>query len=133
MNINNIPKVVDSIASLANWSKTTFIRTFYKFKPHLIQKKVEQLFKHQNVDAVYVTSESDNSKMNHLHLAIAGRKMSRSQIARSMGVKTEAVGNIETIRGKKQTIQYISKQLIRQNRYIDAYHDLFIKFKNTNT
>jgi len=48
-------------------------------------------------------------------------------------VKTEAVGNIETIRGKKQTIQYISKQLIRQNRYIDAYHDLFIKPKNTNT
>ena len=45
MNINNIPKVVDSIASLANWSKTTFIRTFYKFKPHLIQKKVEQLEK----------------------------------------------------------------------------------------
>ena len=55
MYINNIPKVVDSISTLANWSKTTFIRTFYKLKPHLIQRKVEQLLKHQNVDAIYVT------------------------------------------------------------------------------
>ena len=130
MNINNIPKVVDSISTLANWSKTTFIRTFYKLKPHLIQRKVEKLFQHQNVDAIYVTLETDNPTMNHLHLAIAGRKLTRSQIARSMGVKTEHVGNIETIKGKKQTLQYISKQLIRQNRYIDAYHDFFINPKH---
>ena len=50
MNINNIPKVVDSISTLANWSKTTFIRTFYKLKPHLIQRKVDKLSQHQNVD-----------------------------------------------------------------------------------
>ena len=130
MNINNIPKVVDSISSLANWSKTTFIRTFYKLKPHLIQKKVEKLYRHPNVDAVYVTSETDNPKMNHLHLAIAGRNLTRQQIAKSMNIKTDAVGNIETIKGKKQTLQYISKQLIRQNRYIDAYQDLFINPKH---
>ena len=130
MNINDIPKMIDSISSLANWSKTTFIRTFYKLKPHLIQKKVEKLFQHPNVDAVYVTSEIDNPKMNHLHLAIAGRKLTREQIADSMEIKTEAVGNIEIIKGKKQTLQYISKQLIRQNRYIDAYHDLFINPKH---
>ena len=34
MNINNIPKIVDSISTLANWSKTTFIRTYYKLKTH---------------------------------------------------------------------------------------------------
>ena len=130
MKINNIPKMIDSVSSLANWSKTTFIRTFYKLKPHLIQKKVEKLFQHPNVDAVYVTSEIDNPKMNHLHLAIAGRKLTREQIADSMEIKTEAVGNIEIIKGKKQTLQYISKQLIRQNRYIDAYHDLFINPKH---
>lgn len=130
MNINDIPKIIDSISSLANWSKTTFIRTFYKLKPHLIQKKVEKLFQHPNVDAVYVTSEIDNPKMNHLHLAIAGRKLTREQIADSMEIKTEAVGNIEIIKGKKRTLQYISKQLIRQNRYIDAYHDLFINPKH---
>jgi hypothetical protein len=82
------------------------------------------------VDAIFVTLETDNPTMNHLHLAIAGRKLTRSQIARSMGVKTEHVGNIETIKGKKQTLQYISKQLIRQNRYIDAYHDFFINPKH---
>ena len=82
------------------------------------------------MDAIYVTSERDNPTMNHLHLAIAGQKLTRSQIARSMGVKTEHGGNIETIKGKKQTLQYISKQLIRQNRYIDAYHDFFINPKD---
>ena len=102
MNINNITKVVDSISTLANWSKTTFIRTFYKLKPHLIQRKVEKLFQYQNVDAIYVTSETDNPTMNHLHLAIAGRKLTRSQIAKSMGVKTEHVGNIETLEAKSK-------------------------------
>ena len=130
MIINEVPKMVNAISKMANWSKTTFIRTFYKLKPHLIQKKVEKLFQHPNVDAVYVTSEIDNPKMNHLHLAIAGRKLTREQIADSMEIKTEAVGNIEIIKGKKQTLQYISKQLIRQNRYIDAYHDLFINPKH---
>ena len=56
--------MIDSISSLANWSKTTFIRTFYKLKPHLIQKKVEKLFQHPNVDAVYVTSEEQANAKN---------------------------------------------------------------------
>jgi hypothetical protein len=93
MNINDINKMIDSISSLSNWSKTTFIRTFYKLKPQLIERKVEKLSQHPNVDAVYVTSETDNPKMNHLHLAIAGRKLTREQIADSMEIKTEAVGN----------------------------------------
>ena len=130
MNINDIPKIIDSISSLANWSKTTFVRTYYKLRPHLIERKIQKLSEHPNVDAIYVTSETDNPKMNHLHLAIAGRKLTREQIADSMEIKTEAVGNIEIIKGKKQTLQYISKQLIRQNRYIDAYHDLFINPKH---
>jgi len=100
MNINNIPKMIDSISSLANWSKTTFIRTFYKLKPHLIERKIEKLSQHPNIDAVYVTSETDNPKMNHLHIAIAGRKLTREQIADSMEIKTEAVGNIEIIKSK---------------------------------
>ena len=130
MNINDIPKIIDSISSLANWSKTTFVRTYYKLRPHLIERKIQKLSEHPNVDAIYVTSETDNPKMNHLHLAIAGRKLTREQIADSMEIKTEAVGNIEIIKGKKQTLQYISKQLIRQNRYIDAYHNLFINPKH---
>ena len=130
MNINDIPKIIDSISSIANWSKTTFVRTYYKLRPHLIERKIQKLSEHPNVDAIYVTSETDNPKMNHLHLAIAGRKLTREQIADSMEIKTEAVGNIEIIKGKKQTLQYISKQLIRQNRYIDAYHNLFINPKH---
>lgn len=130
MIINELPKIVNAITQMANWSMTTFVRTYYKFKPHLIERKVEKLSENPNVDAIYVTSEIDNPKMNRLHLVIAGKKLTRQQIAKSMHIKSDQVGNIETIRGKKETLQYISKQLIRQNRYIDAYHNLFINPKN---
>ena len=72
MNISQVPKDVNAIANMARLSQTTFIRTFYKFKPHMIEKKVKKLAQHQKVDGVFVTSETDNPKMNHLHLAIAG-------------------------------------------------------------
>ena len=79
---------------------------------------------------IRITESEIPQPINHLHLAIAGRKLTRSQIARSVGMKTVHFGNIETIKGKKQTLQYISKQLIRQNQYIDAYHDFFINPKD---
>ena len=95
----------------------------------MIEKKVKKLAQHPKVDGVFVTSETDNPKMNHLHLAIAGKKLSRDEVGTAMNLKTEFIGNIEPIRGKKQTLQYISKQLTRQERNIDAYHDLFINSK----
>ena len=129
MNIKQVPKYVNALANMAKWSQTTFIRTFYKLKPHMIQKKVEKLFRNPKVNGVYVTSETDNQQMNHLHLAIAGKKLTKDEVARTMNLKTEFVGNIEPIRDKYETIQYMSKQLIRQNRYIDSYHDIFINPK----
>ena len=67
--------------------------------------------------------------MNHLHLAIAGKKLSRDEVGAAMNLKTEFIGIIKPIKGKKQTLQYISKQLTRQELYIDAYHTLFINSK----
>jgi len=130
MIINEVPKMVNAISEMANWSMTTSVRTYYKLRPHLIERKIQKLSEHPNVDAIYVTSETDNPNMNHLHLAIAGKKLTRQQIAQSMLIKNDQVGNIETIRGQKETLQYISKQLTRQNRYIDAYHNLFINPKH---
>ena len=60
MNINNIPKVVNEIVNMANWTMTTFVRTYYFLKPHLIERKVRALSEHPKVDAIYVTSEIDN-------------------------------------------------------------------------
>ena len=72
-------------------------------------------------------------KMNHMHLAIASTEDTnlKKRIASAVNIRENSIGNIESIRGKKQTLQYISKQLTRQTRYIDAYHDLFINSKNT--
>ena len=97
MNISQVPKYVNAIANMARWSQTTFIRTFYKFKPHMIEKKVKKLAQHSKVDGVYVTSETDNPKMNHLLLAIAGKKLSRNEVATAMNLRTEFIGNIEPI------------------------------------
>jgi hypothetical protein len=47
---------------MTKWTQTTFIRTFYKFKPHMIEKKVKKLAQHPKVDGVFVTSETDNPK-----------------------------------------------------------------------
>gem|GEM_PF-6056415 len=35
--------------------------------------------------------------MNHLHLEIAGKKLSRDDVAGAMNLKTEFTGNIEPI------------------------------------
>jgi hypothetical protein len=101
MIISQAPKYVNAIANMAKWTQTTFIRTFYKFKPHMIEIKVKKLAQHPKVDGVFVTSETDNPKMNHLHLAIADKKLSRDEVGAAMNLKTEFIGNIEPIRGKK--------------------------------
>ena len=69
--------------------------------------------------------------MNHMHLAIASTpdRNLKKRIASAVNIRESSIGNIEKIRGQKQTLKYISKQLTRQERYIDAYHDLFINSK----
>lgn len=81
--------------------------------------------------AVYVSVERDAAKMNHMHLAIASTLDTdlKKRIASAVNIRQSSIGNIKPIRGKKQTLQYISKQPTRQERYIDVYHDLFINSK----
>ena len=81
--------------------------------------------------AVYVSVERDAAKMNHMHLAIASTVETdlKKRIASAVKIRQSSIGNIEKIQGKKQKLQYISKQLTLLERYIDAYHDLFINSK----
>jgi|GEM_PF-6508334 len=116
-----------------DWNYTTFIRTYRYITSSVAAKWGQKIANRRNVKAVYVSVERDAEKMNHMHLAIASIEDTnlKKRIASAVNIRENSIGNIEPIRGKKQTLQYISKQLTRQERYIDAYHDLFINSKNT--
>ena len=44
------------------------------------------------------------------------------------------IGNIEPIMERTEKIQYISKHIIKQKRYVNGYYDLFLKLSsNKNT
>ena len=137
MKYNNVIEYSNAIAGMFDWNYTTFIRTYRYITSSVAAKWGQKIANRRNVKAVYVSVERDAEKMNHMHLAIA-TTTSRStttgtnlkkRIASAVNIREKSIGNIEPIRGKNETLQYISKQLTRQNRYIDSYHDIFINPK----
>ena len=128
---NNVIEYSNAIAGMFDWNYTTFIRTYRYITSSVAAKWGQKIANRRNVKAVYVSVERDAEKMNHMHLAIASTLDTslKKRIASAVNIRESSIGNIEKIRGKKQTLQYISKQLTRQERYIDAYHDLFINSK----
>ena len=131
MKYNNVIEYSNAIAGMFDWNYTTFIRTYRYITSSVAAKWGQKIANRRNVKAVYVSVERDAEKMNHLHLAIASTPSAnlKKRIASAVNIRENSIGNIEPIKGKNETIQYISKQLTRQNRYIDAYHDLFINSK----
>lgn len=114
-----------------DWNYTTFIRSYRYITSFVAAKWGQKIANRRNVKAVYVSVELDAEKMNHMHLEIASTADTglKKRIASAVNIRENSIGNIEKIRGKKQTLQYIGKQLTRQERYIDVYHDLFINSK----
>ena len=131
MKYNNVIEYSNAIADMFDWNYTTFIRTYRYITTSVAAKWGQKIANRRNVKAVYVSIERDAEKMNHMHLAIASNPDTnlKKRIASAVNIREKSIGNIEPIRGKNETLQYISKQLIRQNRYIDSYHDIFINPK----
>ena len=131
MKYNNVIEYSNAIAGMFDWNYTTFIRTYRYITSSVAAKWGQKIANRRNVKAVYVSVERDAEKMNHMHLAIASNPDTnlKKRIASAVNIREKSIGNIEPIRGKNETLQYISKQLIRQNRYIDSYHDIFINPK----
>ena len=126
MNYRELGKYIEALTNMANWTKTTFIRTFYKLKPHVVERKMEKLVAHQNIDNVFCAIEPDPGRShNHLHMAIAGRGITRKLISKTMGVSESSVANVETIRSKKHMNQYIAKHLPNEQQYINGYHKIY--------
>ena len=131
MKYNNVIEYSNAIADMFDWNYTTFIRTYRYITPSVAARWGQKIANRRNVKAVYVSVERDAEKMNHMHLAIASTPDTnlKKRIASAVNIREKSIGNIEPIRGKNETLQYISKQLTRQNRYIDSYHDIFINPK----
>lgn len=131
MKYSDLKEYSNAVADMFDWNYTTFIRTYRYITSSVAAKWGQKIANRRNVKAVYVSIERDAEKMNHMHLAIASTPDTnlKKRIASAVNIREKSIGNIEPIRGKNETLQYISKQLTRQNRYIDAYHDIFINPK----
>jgi hypothetical protein len=112
------------------WNMTTVIRTHYRMKPHIIDKKVQELIKSPKVNHVFYTLEDDFEldyqqnilKINHAHLLIHGSgNLSRDDMIKYMRINSKALLEIQSIRGKKAIAQYITKCIDHKN----AHHNFF--------
>ena len=119
-----------SLAEMIPWNLTTVIRTHYRMKPHVMDKKVQELIKSPKVNHVFYALEDDyefNSQLNapminHAHLLISGSSsLSRQEIIKYMNLNSKALLEIEIIRGRKAIALYVTKYLDHKN----AHHNFF--------
>ena len=104
----NIKQYANSISKMFKWNYTTVIRTHYKLKDHLMDKKVSKMVKTNNVNAVFYTLENDRDKwsntstINHAHLLIQGRNLTREDVAKSLNINPKAVIDVEKLKGSRK-------------------------------
>ena len=83
----------------------------------------------RSVKAVFLTIEKDDYKQpptNHVHPAIATSKpiepdQLSDKITKAINLKKKHIGNIEPIRGKEETLRYISKHIRKNDRNINIF------------
>ena len=118
----------DSISKMFKWNYTTVIRTHYKLKDHLMDKKVSKMVKTNNINAVFYTLENDRDKwsntstINHAHLLIQGRNLAREDVAKSLNINSKAVIDIEKIKDVKKITNYITKSMWRQDSHYNIFY-----------
>ena len=94
-----------------------------------MDKKVSKMVKTNNVNAVFYTLENDRDKwsntstINHAHLLIKGRNLTREDVAKSLNINPKAVIDEKKINGRSQITNYITKSMWHQ----DSHHNIFYK------
>jgi len=92
-----------------------------------MDKKVSKMVKTNNVNAVFYTLENDRDKwsntstINHAHLLIQGRNLTRDDVAKSLNINPKAVIDVEKIKGVKKITNYITKSMWHK----DSHHNIF--------
>lgn len=135
----NILRVSNEYANMFNWNYTTFIRNYSLITDTWAALWGQMIANRRSVKAVFLTIEKDDYKQpptNHVHLAIATSKpiepdQLSDKITKAINLKKKHIGNIEPIRGKEETLRYISKHIRKNDRFNNTYYNLFInKSKN---
>ena len=120
----------NGLAEMIPWNLTTVIRTHYRMKPHVMDKKVQELTKSPKVNHVFYALEDDyelnlhqnTHKINHAHLLISGSStLSKQEIIKHMNLNSKALLDIQIIRGRKAIALYITKCIDHKN----AHHNFF--------
>lgn len=133
----NFESYSNALAKMYNWNYTTVVRTHYPMKPHIADKKIEQLVMTGCVSNIFFTIEPDRDikyaytsafSANHLHLlmdvkgVIVDSNVFRKKIANAMGLNPKAVLNIEPIRGEKNISRYVTKHITLPG----SHHNYFV-------
>ena len=130
------------LSRLCNWNYTTVVRTHYKLKDHIADKKVQNLIENGIAENVFLTLENDrdftdrytrNLSVNHMHLLlhipnkIKSYREYRTYLSDALEVNRKAVLDIEPIRNSKELSQYVTKHISMTG----SHHNFFST--NTNT
>jgi len=133
----NLDSYSNALAGMFSWNYTTVVRTHYPIKPHIADKKIEQLVKTGCVSNIFYSIEPDReiedvytsaNSVNHLHLlmdvkrAMVDCDLFRRKIANAMGLNPKAVLNIEPIRGEKNIARYVTKHITLPG----SHHNYFV-------
>lgn len=108
-----------AMSTLADWNYTTVVRTHFKMKPHVADKKVRRLMHSRNVNAVFYSIEEDadayysnNCGINHAHILLSCcSKPSREFLSKALEVNIKAVLNIEEVKSSEDVSKYVTKRL----------------------
>ena len=118
-----------AMSILADWNYTTVIRTHYKLKPHIGDRKVKHLIQSKNVNAVFYSIEedvdsylSDNRGINHAHFLLScNTHPTREFFSEAMGVNIKAVLNVEKVKFQEEISKYVTKRLDNHG----SHHNFF--------
>ena len=129
MNVTQHKEYANAIAGLHEWNYTTYIRTYKWITPRQALDWGKMIFNRRCVDAVFTSIERDAQKMNHLHLALATRKVDamklKDKIVKAVNISDDHIGNIEPIENKTQMLRYVSKSMLQSNYANQSYEYLF--------
>jgi len=126
------------------WTHYVRFRSHYFIDPHLIDQKVERMFKMNtsdiNLENVFYTTEMDRRgegdnyytvgvrNINHLNLLIGADDISKKEISKLMNVSQSEVGYIAPIDDKEATLTYVCKEMfLKQSHYNMIINEKYTK------
>ena len=129
-------RYADVLTNLCKWNYTTVVRTHYKLREHIADKKINNLVNSGLVDSAFLTLENDTDysdrytiakPMNHMHLLlyipnkIKNYNTYKGYFANAINVNIGAVLNIEPVRGRYQITRYVTKHLGMKGSHHNFY------------